>query len=84
MNNAAMELDNIRQDLIKIEQQYTQQISLWDQLTLAQEFSVCSLGQFGYTLSDLYDSPMGKMAVLTLGKKTATISENGYINTNPH
>lgn len=59
------------------------ELPVWDQLTLAQEFSACSLGQFGYQLSHIEQTSVGDIAVLTLNGKIATISENGYINVNP-
>ena len=54
--------------------------TMWDQLTLAQQFSLSSLGQFGYTLSFTRNVYSKVIAVLHLNDKTATINEEGVIN----
>ncbi len=53
---------------------------LWDRLTLAQQFSVASLGQFGYSLSFIRRANHNTLAILHLKNKTATISSDGTIN----
>ena len=52
----------------------------WDKLTLAQQFSVASLGQFGYSLSFIRNINQSTLAILHLANKTATISTDGIIN----
>ncbi|MCJ8318897.1 MAG: hypothetical protein MJK12_04640 [Colwellia sp.] len=54
--------------------------AMWDELTLAQQFSISSLGQFGYTLSFIRNVNLKALAVLHLNDKTATINEEGAIN----
>ena len=53
---------------------------LWDRLTLAQQFSIASLGQFGYNLSFIRRVNHNTLAILHLKNKTATISSDGTIN----
>jgi len=60
--------------------QVTSLDAMWDELTLAQQFSISSLGQFGYTLSFVRNVNFKALAVLHLNDKTATINEDGAIN----
>jgi len=53
---------------------------LWNRLTLAQQFSVANLGQFGYNLSFIRRVAHNSLAILHLKNKTATISSDGTIN----
>ncbi len=57
---------------------------LWDKLNLSQQFSVCSLGQFGYMLSYVRQINDRSLAILTLDDKVATINEEGLINVTPN
>lgn len=57
---------------------------LWDKLNLSQQFSVCSLGQFGYMLSYVRQINDRCLAILTLDDKVATINEEGLINVTPN
>jgi len=54
--------------------------TMWDELTLAQQFSISSLGQFGYTLNFIRHVNLKTLAILHLNEKTATINEDGVIN----
>ncbi len=56
---------------------------MWDKLNFAQQFSLASLGQFGYTLKHVRSETTGVLAILKLGNKTATINHFGTINTTP-
>jgi len=58
--------------------------SLWAKLNLSQQFSVCSLGQFGYILSYVRNVNGKKLAILKLDNKIATINEEGSINISPY
>ncbi|MCJ8319425.1 MAG: hypothetical protein MJK12_07315 [Colwellia sp.] len=58
--------------------------NLWDQLTLAQKFSASSLTQFGYELAFIRESNSPEnLAVLLCGQTSATITNDGEINTAP-
>jgi hypothetical protein len=61
-----------------------EQTQLWDKLSLAQKFAVCSLTQFGYELVFIRNSHIESLAVLLCSKKSATIDQNGEINTSPN
>ncbi len=73
-------VDNRRQD----EDLKGEQNSLWDKLNLSQQFSVCSLGQFGYILTYVRMINNRPLAVLKLDKKIATINDEGLINVSPY
>lgn len=64
-------------------QQHNDQNMLWGKLNLSQQYSVCSLGQFGYMLTYVRFFNRKVLAVLKLGSKTATINEAGDINITP-
>ncbi|TPH15103.1 hypothetical protein [Litorilituus lipolyticus] len=53
-------------------------------LNLSQQFSVCSLGQFGYILSYVRTINNKNLAILKLDNKIATINEEGAINISPY
>jgi len=53
---------------------------LWEQLNLCQQFSVSSLGQFGYILTSVSFVNDTVLAVLKLENKIATINAEGAIN----
>ena len=55
----------------------------WDDLNLAQKFSVAELQRFGYELSFVRHVTSGSMAVLRAGNKFAAINHEGEINTAP-
>ncbi len=57
---------------------------LWDKLTLSQQFSVCSLGQFGYMLTYVRTISNRSLAILKLDKKVATVNDDGLINISPY
>jgi len=57
--------------------------NLWDKLNLSQQYSVCSLGQFGYILSYVRTVGTSTLAILKLDDKIATINQAGIINVNP-
>ena len=57
--------------------------TLWDKLNLSQQYSVCSIGQFGYILTYVRTLGTSTLAILKLDGKTATINEAGIININP-
>ena len=56
----------------------------WDRLTLAQKFAASSLIQFGYDLAFVRSSNAGSVAVLVCDNRTATVSDDGDIDTNPN
>jgi len=53
----------------------------WSKLSLAQKFSVSSLGKFGYELLFIRHEKGKDIAVLQCNGGLATISEDGEINT---
>jgi hypothetical protein len=64
------------------EENYDQGI-LWEELNLSQQFSVCSLGQFGYILTYVRHLNETTLAILKSDNKIATINEAGDINVSP-
>ena len=65
-------------------QSHVDQSMLWDKLNLSQQYSVCSLGQFGYILTYVRILHDKTLAILKLGNKLATINEAGDINISPY
>jgi len=55
----------------------------WDQLNLAQKFSVAELQRYGYQLQFVRNMPTGKVAVLDVAGKLAAIDDDGQIDTAP-
>ncbi|NQZ81588.1 MAG: hypothetical protein HRT52_11285 [Colwellia sp.] len=55
----------------------------WSKLSLAQKFSASSLGKFGYELDFVRNERGRSIAFLNCNGGTATISEDGDINTSP-
>lgn len=64
-------------------QQNDDQDTLWDKLNLSQQYSVCSLGQFGYILTYVRAIGNSSLAILKQNDKIATINEAGIINVSP-
>jgi len=60
-----------------------EQASLWDKLSLAQKFAASSLTQFGYDLAFIRNSNNGSLAILMCDGNSATISDDGEIDTSP-
>jgi hypothetical protein len=55
----------------------------WDDLNLAQKFSVAELQRFGYDLLFVRHIADGSVAVLASGSKMASIDMEGQIDTEP-
>lgn len=55
----------------------------WEELNLAQKFSVAELQRFGYELRFVRKQDKHKIAVLFAGDKIAAIDNEGQINTAP-
>lgn len=55
----------------------------WDQLNMAQKFSVAELQRFGYELEFVRRSPSFSMAVLRSGGRVAAVDQDGQIDTAP-
>ncbi|MAD76450.1 MAG: hypothetical protein CML20_16960 [Rheinheimera sp.] len=55
----------------------------WEELNLAQKFSVAELQRFGYELRFVRQQNNHKIAVLFAGNKMAAIDNEGQINTSP-
>jgi len=55
----------------------------WDDLSLAQKFSVAELQRFGYDLLFVRHIANGSLAVLSAGSKMAAIDVDGQIDTEP-
>ena len=56
----------------------------WSMLTLAQKFSVSSLGKFGYELNFIRNDGHHALAVLICNGGMAVVTEDGDINTSPN
>lgn len=59
------------------------QTTLWDKLSLAQKFAASSLTQFGYDIAYIRHNCEGSIAILKCDRNTATITDEGDINTSP-
>ena len=55
----------------------------WEELNLAQKFSVAELQRFGYELRFVRQHNNYKIAVLFAGNKMAAIDNEGQINIDP-
>lgn len=55
----------------------------WNQLNLAQKFSVAELQRYGYQLCFVRNMTSGKLAVLDYDGKLAAIDHDGLIDTEP-
>lgn len=55
----------------------------WKKLTLAQKFSVSSLGKFGYELAFIRQKDGHSLAVLICNGGIAVVTEDGDINSSP-
>ncbi len=55
----------------------------WNELNMAQKFSVAELQRFGYELAFVRRSPSFSMAVLRAGDRIAAVDQDGQIDTEP-
>lgn len=55
----------------------------WDELNLAQKFSIAELERYGYELVFVRYTSSGSLAVLRLGERFAVIDEHGDIDNAP-
>lgn len=55
----------------------------WEELNLAQKFSVAELQRYGYDLLFVRHQPNGNIAVMTAGERLASIDADGQIDTEP-
>lgn len=69
--------------MIDSRQQEYDKDTMWDMLNFSQQYSVCTLGQFGYLLTYVRSIGDTTLAILKQGEKIATINETGIINVNP-
>jgi len=69
--------------MIDSRQQEYDKDTMWDMLNFSQQYSVCTLGQFGYLLTYVRSIGDTTLAILKQGEKIATINEAGIINVNP-
>lgn len=58
--------------------------SLWNQLTIPQQFASGSLNTFGYDLTYVRDNNTSPMAILVCDSKIAVVNADGDINTTPN
>ncbi len=79
-----MEALSEREVLLERRHYSHEQNSLWDKLSLAQKFAASSMTQFGYDLSFIRNSNNGSVAILQCGGKTATINDEGEVNSAPN
>jgi hypothetical protein len=56
----------------------------WDDLNLAQKFSVAELQRFGYDLLFVRHIADGSLAVMASGNRVAAIDLEGQIDTEPN
>jgi len=79
-----MDALSTRELLLERRSALTSSSNLWNQLTLAQKFATSSLTQFGYELAFIREanSPQN-IAVLLCGQTSATITNDGEIDTAP-
>lgn len=77
-----MQTPTKRESLLERRQQndFTKE-SLWDKLSIEQKFAASSLTQFGYDLTYIRNSNAGSLAILVSSDSTATISNEGEVNT---
>lgn len=73
-----------REVLLERRQNSHAESSLWDRLSLAQKFAASSMTQFGYDLSFIRNSNNGSIAIFQCNGKTATISDEGEVNSDPN
>lgn len=55
----------------------------WEELNLAQKFSVAELQRYGYDLLFVRHQANGNIAVMTAGERLASIDAEGQIDTEP-
>jgi len=67
-------------DMLERRQSFVESPALWNILSLAQKFSVSSLGKFGYELSFVRNDEGHNLAVLTCNSGVAVVTEDGDIN----
>lgn len=72
-----------REVLLERRQQSEVVDTLWEKLSLAQQFSASSLAQFGYDLTFIRNSNTDNLAILLCDGTAATISSEGEIDTSP-
>ncbi|WP_333609139.1 hypothetical protein [Arsukibacterium sp.] len=56
----------------------------WDELNLAQKFSVAELQRYGYQLAFVRHQNSGNLAVLRAGERFAAVDHEGEIDTSPN
>ena len=73
-----------RETLLERRHSAPEPTDLWNKLTLSQKFAASSLTQMGYDLMFIRSSRAGSVAVLqNQHHVTATISDEGQVNTSP-
>lgn len=55
----------------------------WNELNMAQKFSVAELQRFGYELAFVRRSNNSSLAVLKAGDRIAAVDQDGQIDTEP-
>lgn len=78
-----MSLESKRNQLLERRNEPPEQSVWWEKLTLAQKFSVSSLGKFGYELAFVRREKGYRLAVLTCNEGVAVVTEDGDINSSP-
>ncbi|MCH8536144.1 MAG: hypothetical protein LAT66_00110 [Alkalimonas sp.] len=69
--------------LIERRQSTREMQQFWDELNLAQKFSVAELQRYGYELAFVRHATTGSLAVLRAGQRFAAIDQDGEIDTEP-
>ncbi|MDP4535652.1 hypothetical protein Q3O60_05595 [Alkalimonas collagenimarina] len=69
--------------LIERRQSTREMQQFWDELNLAQKFSVAELQRYGYELAFVRHATTGNLAVLRAGQRFAAIDQDGEIDTEP-
>lgn len=78
-----MHARKLRESLLE-RRQYNNTSELWDQLSLTQKFAASTLTQSGYEIAFIRSSQIENLAVFLYENNTATISNDGEINTSPN
>ncbi len=69
--------------LVERRQSNKEMQQIWDELNLAQKFSVAELQRYGYELAFVRHSTTGNLAILMAGPRVAAIDQDGEIDTEP-
>ena len=78
-----MSMQRERNQLLERRKEPPEQSVWWKKLTLAQKFSVSSLGRYGYELAFVRNEKGDNIAVLMCNGGIAVVTEDGDIDSSP-